>query len=99
MFYCHPPATQPGVRSSGVVEVPAIQVEDIRARLTRRFGPAVDGWCAELPALVDTMARRWGLRPGPVWPIGGTSVVLPCQAAHGEEMVLGLSPDTEDRHR
>jgi len=70
-----------------------VQVEDIRARLTRRFGPAVAGWCAELPALVDTVARQWGLRPGPAWPVGGNSVVLPCQTDNGEDMVLKLSPD------
>ena len=70
-----------------------VQVEDIRARLTRRFGPGVAGWCAELPALVDTVARQWGLRPGPAWPLGGTSVVLPCQTGNGEQMVLKLTPD------
>jgi streptomycin 6-kinase len=70
-----------------------VQVEDIRARLTRRFGPAVAGWCAELPTLVDTVARQWGLRPGPAWPLGGTSVVLPCQTGNGEQMMLKLTPD------
>lgn len=87
------PGARPAVRSSGVIEVPVVQVEDIRARLTRRFGPAVAGWCTELPALVDTVAQQWGLRPGPAWPLGGTSVVLPCQAGNGEQMVLKLSPD------
>ena len=70
-----------------------VQIEDIRARLTRRFGPAVAGWCAELPALVDTVARQWGLRPGPALPAGSNSVVLPCQDGNGEEMVLKLTPD------
>ena len=70
-----------------------VQVGEIRARLTRRFGPAVAGWCEELPALVGTVARRWGLRPGPAFPAGGTSVVLPCQADNGEEMVLKLTPE------
>lgn len=81
------------MRSSGVNDVPVVQVHDIRERLTRRFGPAVADWCAELPALVDTVARRWGLRLGSALPAGSNSVLLPCQAGNGEEMVLKLCPD------
>jgi streptomycin 6-kinase len=83
----------PGVRSSGVVDAGVVQVKDIRARLTRRFGPGVAAWCADLPDLADAVARQWGLRLGPAWPAGGNSVVLPCQAGDGEQMVLKLSPD------
>jgi streptomycin 6-kinase len=76
-----------------VREAPVIDVEDIRARLERRFGPEVAGWCAGLPALVDEIAVRWGLRLGRPWPTGGTSVVLPCESAVGELLALKLTPD------
>ena len=81
------------MRSSGVNDVPVVQIHDIQERLTRRFGSSVAGWCAELPALADAVARRWGLRLGPALSAGGNSVVLPCQADDGEEMVLKLTPD------
>ncbi|MGH3249060.1 MAG: aminoglycoside phosphotransferase family protein, partial [Trebonia sp.] len=67
---------------------PVIDVEDVQARLARRFGPDVAGWCAGLPELVDDLADQWGLRLGQVWPRGGTSVVLPCESDAGEQMVL-----------
>jgi streptomycin 6-kinase len=81
------------VRPSGVRDVPVIDVEDVRARLARRFGPEVAGWCAGLPALADDLAVRWGLRLGQAWPKGGTSVVLPCESDDGELLVLKLTPD------
>jgi streptomycin 6-kinase len=84
-----------GVRSSGVRGAPIIDVESVQARLARRFGPGVAGWCADLPALADEQAGRWGLRLGPAWAAGGTSVVVPCQSAGGELLVLKLTPDLE----
>jgi streptomycin 6-kinase len=74
---------------------PVIDVEDVRARLTKRFGPDVAGWCAGLPVLADDLAVRWGLRLGPAWPQGGTSVVLPCESGSGELLALKLTPDPE----
>ncbi|HEX4834658.1 MAG TPA: aminoglycoside phosphotransferase family protein [Trebonia sp.] len=62
-------------------------------RLARRFGPGVAAWCAGLPALADEVARQWRLRLGPAWPQGGTSVVLPCESADGEPLVLKLTPE------
>jgi hypothetical protein len=82
-----------GVRSSDVRDAPVIDVEDVRARLARRFGPEVAGWCAGLPALADEVARRWGLQLGRAWPKGGTSVVMPCESDDGELLVLKLTPD------
>lgn len=70
-----------------------IDVEDVHVRLARRFGPEVAGWCEGLPALADNLASRWGLRLGQAWPIGGTSVVLPCEAGDGEQLVLKLTPE------
>ncbi|MDX6390449.1 MAG: streptomycin 6-kinase, partial [Streptosporangiaceae bacterium] len=74
-------------------DAPVIDVEDVRARLARRFGPEVAGWCAGLPALAGDLAARWGLRLGQAWPKGGTSVVLPCESDDGELLVLKLTPD------
>jgi streptomycin 6-kinase len=74
---------------------PVIDVENVRARLARRFGPEVAGWCTGLPALADDVAGRWGLRLGPAWPAGGTSVVLPCESGDGGQLVLKLTPDPE----
>jgi streptomycin 6-kinase len=76
-----------------VPDAPVIDVEDVRARLARRFGPEVAEWCAGLPALADEIARRWGLHLGEAWPRGGTSVVLPCESDDGELLVLKLTPD------
>jgi streptomycin 6-kinase len=76
-----------------VRDAPVIDVEDVRARLARRFGPEVAGWCEGLPALADEIADRWGLRLGRPWPTGGTSVVLPCESAAGELLALKLTPD------
>ena len=79
-----------GVRGSQVVHV-----EEVRARLAGRFGPAVTGWCAELPALLDAVGGQWQLRLGQAWPAGGTSVVLPCWAEGGEQLVLKLTPELQ----
>jgi streptomycin 6-kinase len=76
-----------------VPDVPVIDVADVRARLARRFGPGVAGWCAGLPALAGDLAGRWGLRVGQAWPKGGTSVVLPCESDDGEPLVLKLTPE------
>lgn len=81
--------------SSGVRDALVIDVEDVRVRLARRFGPEVAGWCAGLPALAADLADRWGLRLGRAWPKGGTSVVLPCESDDGELLVLKLTPDPE----
>jgi streptomycin 6-kinase len=72
---------------------PVIDLEAVRARLARRFGPEVAGWCAGLPALADALAARWELRLGPAESKGGTSVVLRCESADGEPLVLKLTPD------
>ncbi|WP_330277725.1 aminoglycoside phosphotransferase family protein [Lentzea sp. NBC_00516] len=65
------------------------------ARLARRFGPEVAGWCADVPALVDRVSARWGLVPGEALEPGAVSVVLRCWWADGTPAVLKLSPDTE----
>jgi hypothetical protein len=84
-----------GVGWSGVRDIPVVHIEEVRARLARRFGPAVADWCAELPALLDAVAGRWQLRLGQAWSAGGTSVVLPCRADGGEQLVLKLTPELQ----
>src|ERR1700730_15757698 len=69
-----------GAGSSGMRSVPVIDVEGIRTRLARRFGPEVPGWCAGLPDLVDDLAGQWGFRLGESWPKGGALAVLPCES-------------------
>jgi streptomycin 6-kinase len=76
-------------------DAPLIEVAAVRARLSRRFGPGVAPWCAGLPDLVDELAARWGLRLGPAWPNGGTSVVLPGESGRGQQLVLKLTPDLD----
>lgn len=60
-----------------------------RGRLIRRFGPDVDTWIAQLPELVDRLARRWDLTVDRQLP-GGTSITLHCGTA-----VLKLCPDLD----
>ncbi len=76
----------------GVRDIPVVHVEEVRARLAGRFGPAVAGWCAELPGLLDAVAGQWQLRLGQAWPAGGTSVVVPCWSDGGSQLVLKLTP-------
>ncbi|WP_371792137.1 aminoglycoside phosphotransferase family protein [Streptomyces sp. NBC_01471] len=68
-----------------------------RARLITRFGPSAGPWYDALPALVDVLARRWGLDVGAAGG-GGTSRVYRC-LRYGEgdtaaaSVWLKLTPD------
>lgn len=74
---------------------PLVDVDAVRVRLARRFGPDVAVWCEALPDLADDLAGRWRLTLASAWPNGGTSVVFPCESAAGEQRVLKLTPDPE----
>ena len=63
-------------------------------RLRNRFGPEVDGWLAELPALVDRLAAHWGLEVVAKM-VGGTSCTFRCRLADGRGAYLKLTPDAE----
>ncbi|MFG3052352.1 aminoglycoside phosphotransferase family protein [Kitasatospora sp. NPDC048239] len=77
------------VAGTVVTAVPA----DVRARLAVRFGPAAEAWCEALPALVDRLARRWGLTVEAAGG-GGTARVFRCvRAADGARVWLKLTPD------
>lgn len=72
---------------------PLIDVDAVRTRLARHFGPGVAPWCEALPEAARDLAARWHLTLAPAWPNGGTSVVLPCASADGQHRVLKLTPD------
>lgn len=64
-----------------------------RDRLTARFGREVEVWFDELPAVLTTLAERWGFELGPPIPRGSVSTVFRCQLAEGRRAVLKASPD------
>jgi streptomycin 6-kinase len=70
-------------------------MQEMTSRLTRRYGTGVAGWCAGVPALADTMARRWRLTLGEALPGGNSSVAFRCVGSGGLPAVLKLSPDLE----
>jgi streptomycin 6-kinase len=72
-----------------------VDVEEITARLARRFGDGVAGWCAGVGALADELGARWSLTLGAPLPQGASSVALGCRLPDGTAAVLKLSPDRE----
>ncbi|MFJ6140844.1 aminoglycoside phosphotransferase family protein [Kitasatospora sp. NPDC092286] len=66
--------------------------DGVRARLAVRFGPSAEAWCEALPALVDGLARRWGLTVRAA-DGGGTARVFRCARAAGDTVWLKLTPD------
>lgn len=64
-----------------------------RARLLDRFGPSVEPWCDELPALVERLAKRWNLTVVDAKP-GNTGRTLICTSPDGPR-VLKVTPDRE----
>jgi streptomycin 6-kinase len=65
-----------------------MDLDQIKARLEPRFGPAVHRWVDGLPEWIDELASRWSLRVGPAYPAGNSSVAIRCGPA-----VLKLFPD------
>jgi len=55
--------------------------DELRRRLRRRFGIAVDAWLDELPPVLTELAERWQLEYGPLVQRGSISVVIRCQTA------------------
>ncbi|WP_232237307.1 MULTISPECIES: aminoglycoside phosphotransferase family protein [Actinoalloteichus] len=70
-----------------------MNVEDIGARLSDRFGSAAEGWLAAVPSVAADLASRWGLVLGELFASGASSVVLRCRWPDGTPAVLKLSPD------
>ncbi|MEV8454979.1 aminoglycoside phosphotransferase family protein [Streptomyces sp. NPDC052095] len=68
-------------------------MENVTARLVRRFGPRAAAWCAGAPDLVAGLASRWGLVLGGPLPDGASSVTLRCRWPDGTPAVLKISPE------
>ncbi|GAB3208549.1 aminoglycoside phosphotransferase family protein [Marinactinospora thermotolerans] len=67
--------------------------DEQRDRLVRRFGAGARNWLAAMPALVDEIAREWGLTIDGPAPHGATSVVLYCRREDGTPAVLKVGPE------
>lgn len=66
-----------------------------RTRLLARFGPRVEPWWAQLPAVLAELAHRWELAVGEAVGRGNTSLVVRCRRADGRAAVLKLVPEAE----
>jgi streptomycin 6-kinase len=69
--------------------------EELRLRLGRRFGSAIDGWFDALPAVLRDLAQRWEIEWGTLIQRGSVSVVIRCRTADGRPAVLKASPARE----
>ncbi|HEX3330316.1 MAG TPA: aminoglycoside phosphotransferase family protein [Gaiellales bacterium] len=67
--------------------------EELRDRLRRRFGNAIDSWLDALPAVLEDLADRWGVEFGMLIQRGSMTVVIRCRAADGRAAVLKASPE------
>jgi streptomycin 6-kinase len=72
--------------------VPSVE-DDVRRRLTARFGAEVDEWFEELPGVLSSLAQRWRVEFGSSIPRGSMSVVIRCRMSDGRQAVLKVSPD------
>jgi streptomycin 6-kinase len=70
-----------------------VDIPEITARLTRRYGEDVAGWCARIPDLARAMAERWSLVLGEPFAGGNSSIAFRCSQADASAAVLKLSPD------
>jgi streptomycin 6-kinase len=69
--------------------------EELRLRLGRRFGSAIDTWFAALPAVLDDLAERWGIQWDALIQRGSMSVVIRCRTGDDRRAVLTASPERE----
>jgi streptomycin 6-kinase len=68
---------------------------ELRRRLRRRYGDAIDDWLDALPPVLTRLAGRWGIEWGSLIQRGNMSVVIRCRTADGREAVLKVTPDRE----
>jgi streptomycin 6-kinase len=66
--------------------------DEVRRRLTARFGAEIGPWWDELPDALGALAERWRVEWGPIIPRGTMSVVIRC-VSDGRPAVLKVSPD------
>jgi streptomycin 6-kinase len=69
--------------------------DELRLRLGRRFGSAIDGWFDALPAALSDLAERWDIEWGTLIQRGSVSVVIRCRTADGRPALLKASPARE----
>jgi streptomycin 6-kinase len=69
--------------------------EELRLRLGRRFGSAIDAWFDALPAVLSNLAEHWDIEWGTLIQRGSMSVVIRCRTADGRPAVLKASPERE----
>jgi len=67
--------------------------EELRLRLGRRFGSAIDAWIGALPAVLGDLGERWNIEWGTLVQRGSMSVVIRCRTADGRPAVLKASPE------
>ena len=79
-----------------MITPPAPELDDeLRRRLGRRFGSAIDSWLDELPPVLGDLAERWQIDFESLIQRGSMSVVIRCRTAAGHPAVVKLSPERE----
>ncbi len=69
--------------------------DELRLRLGRRFGSAIDAWFDELPLVLTDLAGRWDIEWDTLIQRGSMSVVIRCRTAEARPAVLKVSPERE----
>jgi streptomycin 6-kinase len=69
--------------------------DELRWRLRRRFGIAIDAWLGELPFVLSDLAGRWDIEWDTLIQRGSMSVVIRCRTADRRPAVLKVSPERE----
>lgn len=67
--------------------------EEVRRRLGRRFGSAIESWLDELSPVLVNLGERWQIDFETLIRRGSMSVVIRCRNAEGRPAVLKISPD------
>lgn len=67
--------------------------DELRRRLGRRFGSAIEAWLDELPPVLGELAERWQIDFESLIQRGSMSVVIRCRTAEGRPTVLKVSPE------
>jgi streptomycin 6-kinase len=67
--------------------------DELRRRLGRRYGRAIEPWLRELPVILSDLSERWQVELESLIQRGSMSVVILCRAADGRPAVLKVSPD------
>jgi streptomycin 6-kinase len=80
--------------SVSVSRVPRLD-DEVRARMSARYGDEVHSWLEDLPPVLAALAGRWQLQLGPLIPLGHMSVVIRCLAEDGRQAVLKVCPNRE----